>query len=216
MRTHRHTNFTSRALAVAGVLALTLTACGGDGTDDPAAADDPAATETTAPADDADPPSDDDTGMDDMADDGTESDGTSDATDDMDDMGMSGDYGEPADPSEADRVIEVNVDNDLAFEPADFDVAAGEVVTFRISNTGDVEHEFVLGDEEAQDQMAEMMESGDDHDDSGGMGNAVSIHAGETAELTWRFPSAAGSVLIGCHVPGHYDAGMSGTVTVTE
>ena len=117
MRTYRHTNFTNRALAAVGVLALTLTACGGDGTDEPAAADDPTATEAAAPADDADSPSDEDTGMDDMADDGTASDDMSDDMDDMDgmdDMAMSGDYGEPADPSEADRVIEVNVDNDLA------------------------------------------------------------------------------------------------------
>lgn len=218
MRMHRHTNFTSRLLAVAGVLALTLTACGDDGTDDPAVDDDPAATETTSPTDDTAAPSDDATGADDMA--GDDMDDMEDMDDqgsemDMDDgMDMSGDYGEPADPSEADRVVEVNVDNDLAFEPADFEVAAGEVITFRIANTGDVEHEFVLGDEEAQNQMAEMMDSGDDHAHSGEMSNAVTIHAGETAELTWRFTSP-GSVLIGCHVPGHYEAGMSGTVTVT-
>ena len=74
----------------------------------------------------------------------------------------------------------------------------------------------MLGDKEAQDQMAEMMESGDDHAHSGEMSNAVTIHAGDAAELTWRFPSATGTVLLGCHVPGHYEAGMSGTVTVTQ
>ena len=59
--------------------------------------------------------------------------------------------------------------------------------------------------------MAEMMENGEtmSHDDP----NAVVLAAGETKELTWRF-SEAGTVLIGCHQPGHYAAGMTGTVVV--
>lgn len=213
MRTHSTKTSRSRILAVAAALAMALTACGGDGADDTAASDD-VATEADSPPEDAETetPTDDETGMDDMADE--EMDDQASEMDMDEGMDMAGDYGEPADPSEADRVIEVNVDNDLAFEPNEFEVAAGEVVTFRISNTGDVEHEFVLGDEEAQEQMAEMMEGGDDHAHSGDMGNAVTIHPGETAELTWRFTSP-GTVLIGCHVAGHYEAGMTGTVTVT-
>ncbi|MDX1619998.1 MAG: plastocyanin/azurin family copper-binding protein [Nitriliruptorales bacterium] len=184
-------------LVLVTTVALLAAACGGTDTDTTTDTDStPTAAETT-----------DDMAMDDM---GSETEMASDGEMDMD---MSGTYGEPADPSEADRTIEVNVDNDLAFEPADLTVAVGEVITFRITNTGQVEHEFVLGDEEAQQEMAEMMESGDDHAHSGEMSNAVTVHAGETAELTWRF-TQAGTVLIGCHVPGHYDAGMTGTVTI--
>ena len=194
----RSTTMRLAAVAVAGLL---LAACGGGGD---TAGEDAA---TSAPPD-ADQTQDDGSG------DGGDMTGTE--MDDMDDdMDMSGAFGEPADASEADRTIEVTVDNDLAFEPAEFEVAAGEVVTFRITNTGDVEHEFVLGDEQAQQQMAdEMAEGGDDHGESGEMSNAVSIHPGEEAELTWRFPDQATTVLVGCHVPGHYEAGMRGTVTV--
>lgn len=186
------------AVAVAGLL---LAACGGGG--DTAGED--AATSTPPDAEQT---------QDDGSGDGGVMTGTE--MDDMDDdMDMSGAFGEPADASEADRTIEVTVDNELAFEPAEFEVAAGEVVTFRIINIGDVEHEFVLGDEQAQQQMAdEMGEGGDDHGESGGMSNAVTIHPGEEAELTWRFPDQATTVLVGCHVPGHYEAGMRGTVTV--
>lgn len=127
-------------------------------------------------------------------------------------------FGEPASAEEADRVIEVNVDNDLRFEPDTFEVVSGEVVTFRVTNTGDVEHELVIGDEQAQqamaEQMAESATEGDGHGHSGEMGNAVTVHAGETAELTWRFADP-GTVLIGCHVQGHYEAGMDGTITVS-
>lgn len=208
MRANRNKQPTNRSLIVAAALALTLTACGGgDGTDDTMAAEDAATTDTTSAGDgDATEEATDDDSMDDSAEDASDDDMADgdmddDSSDGMDmddemDMDMSGDYGDPANASEADRVIEVNVDNDLAFEPSEFEVAAGEVVTFSITNSGDVEHEFVLGDQEAQDQMAEMMESGDDHAHSGDMSNAVTIHAGETAELTWSFTSP-GTVLIG-------------------
>lgn len=182
-------------LIAGGALILLLAACGGGsdvGTEVPGTpTGDTTATQETA---------------DDMAMDDDETMG--------DDMAMGGSYGEPADPPEADRTIEVNVDNDLAFEPAEFEVGVGEVITFVISNTGDVEHEFVLGDQDAQEEMAQMMDSGEDHAHSAGeMSNAITIDAGETAELTWRF-SEPGTVLVGCHVPGHWEAGMRGTVTV--
>ena len=223
----------TRIMVLLAALALALGACGGGTSDDPTAAGDTGATDEVSPSDDVaadddmedmddaddmddmdDMSEDDADGMDDMSDDAAE-DGSEDVmSDDMDmDMGVEMDFGAPADPSDADRVIEVNVDNDLAFEPADHEVTAGEVITFRIANTGDVEHEFVLGDEAAQEQMAEMMQGGDDHAHSGEMSNAVTVHAGETGELTWAFTSP-GTVLIGCHVPGHYEAGMVGSVVV--
>jgi uncharacterized cupredoxin-like copper-binding protein len=179
------------AVVAAGLL---LAACGG-------AADTAGEASTTSAPPDADEAQGDATGggMDDGMDDG---------------MDMSGAYGAPADASEADRTIEVAVDNDLAFKPDEYEVAAGEVVTFRITNTGDIEHEFVLGDEQAQQQMAEEMAEADGHAHSAEMSNAVTIRPGEEAELIWRFPDEATTVLVGCHVPGHWEAGMRGSVTV--
>lgn len=204
--------FTIR-LAVVAATGLLLAGCGGDN-----AGGEDAATSTTPEADQ--PPDDEaEDPQDDHADEGGDTGGgeMDDMDDDMDmgdDMDMSGAFGEPADASEADRTIEVTVDNELAFAPAEYEVATGEVVTFRITNTGDIEHEFVLGDEQAQQQMADEMGEGDGHAHSGEMSNAVTIHGGEEAELTWRFPDEATTMLVGCHVPGHYDAGMDGTVTV--
>ncbi|MBW3661615.1 MAG: cupredoxin domain-containing protein [Actinobacteria bacterium] len=131
----------------------------------------------------------------------------------MDAMGSTP-VGEPAEPSEAERTIEVTVDNSFAFMPDAFEVSAGEVVTFEIANTGDIEHEFVIGDEQMQAAMADEMASGDGHAHAGAMSNAVTIHAGETATLTWRF-TEPGEVLVGCHEPGHYEGGMRATITVS-
>ena len=124
-------------------------------------------------------------------------------------------FGEPGHADDADRVIEITADEDLTFSPDSFTVSAGETITFRIVNQGNLPHDFTLGDQETQDaheaEMAEMMESGETmmHDDA----NAISLPPGETKELTWHF-TEAGTVLIGCHQAGHYAAGMTGTITI--
>ena len=120
-------------------------------------------------------------------------------------------FGSPADATTADRTLEIAATDGLVFEPAEFRVEAGEVVTFRLINEGNLVHDFTLGDQATQDEheaeMAEM--NGMVHDEP----NVVTIPAGETAELTWEF-GETGTVLIGCHQPGHYAAGMTGEITV--
>lgn len=120
--------------------------------------------------------------------------------------------GEPADASEADRTIEVEA-RDIAFDPTTVEVAAGETVTFVVTNTGEALHEFTLGDAAAQEQHAEEMESGHAGEAHHGP-NSITVEPGRTEELTWRFESA-GELEYACHVPGHYEAGMRGTVTVS-
>lgn len=121
-------------------------------------------------------------------------------------------FGEPADAADADRVIEVTASDDFRFDPATITVAAGETVTFRIVNVGAIPHDFTLGDESTQQAHAEEME------EMAGMAmadepNAMVIGPGETRELTWHF-TEAGSLLIGCHQVGHYEAGMKAEVLV--
>ncbi len=123
-------------------------------------------------------------------------------------------FGSPADASDADRVIEVDANDDFTFGPAEILVSAGETITFVVTNTGNLPHDFTLGDQHAQDEhaaeMAEMMAGGEmAHDDP----NAVVVEPGATKELTWHF-SEAGAFMIGCHQPGHYAAGMVGSVDV--
>ena len=44
--------------------------------------------------------------------------------------------------------------------------------------------------------------------------NAVDVPAGTTVRLVYTFDQP-GTLEYGCHVPGHYPAGMRGTITVT-
>ena len=121
-------------------------------------------------------------------------------------------FGQPAKSQESDRVIEIEASDDFRFDPEAVDVKKGEVITFTVNNVGEVPHEFTLGPADVQDEHAEeMAEMGDMEMD--GDPNAISIGAGETNGLTWEF-TEAGSLLFGCHIPGHYEAGMVGDVDV--
>ncbi|MEX1156366.1 MAG: plastocyanin/azurin family copper-binding protein, partial [Chloroflexota bacterium] len=122
-------------------------------------------------------------------------------------------WGEPAEAGKADRVIEITMSDQLRFEPASVEVRVGETVTFRVTNAGAIPHDFTLGDAETQDEHeAEMVAGG-----MAGMGhgepNTASLDPGEDADLTWRF-TRAGSIRYGCHLTGHYAAGMVGTITI--
>jgi uncharacterized cupredoxin-like copper-binding protein len=121
-------------------------------------------------------------------------------------------FGEPGVPADADRVIEITAGDDFRFDPASITVTAGETVTFRVTNTGAIPHDFTLGDDATQQSHAEHMEA------MAGMTmpdepNAMVIGPGETRELTWHF-TEPGNLLIGCHQAGHYAAGMLAEISV--
>ena len=116
-------------------------------------------------------------------------------------------------PSAAATRIEVTLTDALKIDPAAMTVPAGVPVTLVVTNSGATDHEFYLGDEEAQaeheKEMAEM--GGMTHDEPEG----IAVEPGETKELTYTF-AEAGETLAGCHVVGHYGGGMKATITVTE
>ena len=119
----------------------------------------------------------------------------------------------PASASAAQTRIEVSLSDSLKMEPASMTVPAGMPVTFVVTNSGGIDHEFFLGDEGAQMKHEEEMMS------SGGMTmdepDGIVIKPGETKELTHTFASA-GESMAGCHVTGHYGAGMKAAITVTQ
>ncbi|KXG83719.1 cupredoxin domain-containing protein [Pseudomonas mosselii] len=144
-------------------------------------------------------------------------------------------FGEPAEAAKATRTIEV-VLKDIAFEPKSIKVKAGETVRFVLVNEGKLPHEFNLGDKamhaEHQKEMiamqGKMLTAGMNHEgmdhgqmDHGQMGaghghaggNTVLVQPGQRAELTWTFRKSA-PIEFACNVPGHYQAGMVGPLTI--
>jgi uncharacterized cupredoxin-like copper-binding protein len=130
------------------------------------------------------------------------------------DMGMDiGALGEQGEAASADRTVQITANDQLAFDPDAVDVRIGETVTFEIANTGTVDHEFVLGSADFQQQHEEEMQGGEM--EMGGEPNELEVPAGETTSMTWRF-TEAGTTEFGCHEPGHFAAGMVGDISVTE
>jgi uncharacterized cupredoxin-like copper-binding protein len=125
-------------------------------------------------------------------------------------------FGEPGTAGTVDRTINITM-KDITFDPAAVQVKTGETIRFVVTNRSEGDHDFTIGDVEAQTahrkEMAEMMERGMEmhHDDDP---NAVSVEAGETGTLIWKF-THAGSFEFDCNIPGHYEAGMKGVITVS-
>ena len=112
---------------------------------------------------------------------------------------------------QAPQTVRVEMTDELRFEPAEFTFQAGETVQFEVINAGEIVHEFLIGDEAAQDEFEMEMSEGDGmaHDTDAG----VSVEPGESATFEYTF-AEAGELLAGCHEPGHYDGGMVATITV--
>lgn len=119
--------------------------------------------------------------------------------------------------SPADRTVEVTM-KDILFEPKTVTVKKGETVRFVFRNSGQLDHDAFIGDTKAQQDHEEDMRKGDKdggHDDGHGDDEkAVTVVPGKTAELTHTFDKV-GTMEIGCHQAGHYEAGMKVTIEVT-
>jgi uncharacterized cupredoxin-like copper-binding protein len=99
----------------------------------------------------------------------------------------------------------------MMFQPDRVEVKRGEQVRFKIRNSGLLEHEFILATTDENLKHAEQMMKNPEmeHDDP----NGKSVAPGKNSEILWRF-SKAGQFEFGCLIPGHREAGMTGTVVV--
>jgi uncharacterized cupredoxin-like copper-binding protein len=124
--------------------------------------------------------------------------------------------------------VQVVMNDSFRYQPASIVVRAGHRVTFTVHNAGRLPHEFILGDRATQLDHEHQMQSASPgtghththahmHDmaaSPGGTG-ALTVPPGATRRLTWTFDKP-GIVLYGCHVLGHWAAGMKGTILVVS
>lgn len=122
-------------------------------------------------------------------------------------------FGKAARPEEATRTVKVDMADTMRFTPSEIAVKRGEAVRFVATNRGKVMHEMVLGTRADLERHAEMMRKhpGMEHDEP----HMLHVGPGKTGEMGWRF-TRAGEFLYGCLVPGHFEAGMVGKITVRE
>lgn len=104
-------------------------------------------------------------------------------------------------------------DGSMGFQPAALDVKAGETIRLRFQNKGEVEHEFVMDTNasimEHKELMAKFPEM--EHADA----NAIRLEPGKRGEIVWTFANA-GKFEFACLIPGHYESGMKGELTVAN
>ena len=122
------------------------------------------------------------------------------------------DWGIAGNGADASRTIVLRMTDDMRFTPAHFDVRQGETVRLRVENRGQVLHEVVLGTAQTLQAHAEAMRKfpGMEHDEP----YMAHVAPGGREDLIWRF-NRAGRFDFACLLPGHYEAGMRGTFTVT-
>jgi len=113
------------------------------------------------------------------------------------------------------RSIEVTMNDQMRFKPDQLEVQAGETIRFVVHNTGKTTHEMVLGSDDDIRQHADAMKQGAGHDaaHAHGQGAMISLAPGQRGELVVHFAEAT-RLQIACLVPGHYEAGMRGNLTV--
>lgn len=136
------------------------------------------------------------------------------------DHGASGDHGQlaigvPGHEEKVSRTITVTMrekdDGSMVFEPGSLAVAKGETIRFAFKNNGDAEHEFVMDTHKGILDHKVAMEKWPnmEHADP----NSIRLESGETGEIIWTF-NRGGEFQFACLIPGHFDAGMHGKLSV--
>ena len=121
-------------------------------------------------------------------------------------------FGRIGDPKKVSRTIDLDMSDAMRFAPAELAVKQGETVRFRLKNSGKVMHEMVLGTMQELKEHGEMMKQhpGMHHAEA----NMVHVAPGKTGALVWQF-TKPGAFHYACLVPGHFEAGMLGTIKVS-
>ena len=123
--------------------------------------------------------------------------------------------GQPGDPKKPARIVMVTMretpDGKMIYVPNKVDAKRGEQIRFIITNAGEIPHEFTLASVDDNLKHAEEMKKNSEmeHDDP----NSKTVQPKKKAEIVWRF-SKAGTFEFARLIPGHREAGMTGTVGV--
>jgi uncharacterized cupredoxin-like copper-binding protein len=104
------------------------------------------------------------------------------------------------------RLIEVSMDDQLKFMPMEIPVTKGETVRFLLTNAGTVTHEFAVGPKEKVDA---------DEVDGTIVVEADEITAHKLKVLDYTF-DGPGPYGYACHEPGHFEAGMFGSIVLAS
>lgn len=120
-------------------------------------------------------------------------------------------FGREGDPKQVSRTIRIEMSDAMRYSPSHITIRRGETVRFVAANRGRQLHEIVIGTPEELETHAALMRQhpGMEHDDA----NMAHVQPGASGEIVWQF-TQAGEFRFACLIPGHYEAGMVGRITV--
>jgi uncharacterized cupredoxin-like copper-binding protein len=124
----------------------------------------------------------------------------------------------PIVPGASDAPREVNlIAKDYAFLPEALDLVPGETVLLHVINGGLEIHEAIIGDMAVQDAW-EVAEAGTVGAPPGPTpvvsvppevsGLRIVVRSGERVDVVWTVPDTTARLIVGCHIPGHWQKGM--------
>lgn len=121
--------------------------------------------------------------------------------------------GNPGVATGVNRIINVDMTDNMRFTPSSIQVKQGETIRFIVRNAGQIKHEFTLGTEKELAEHARLMQAFPDmtHVEP----NKIALAPGAQGEIFWQF-TTPGNVDFACLYPGHHEAGMKGQVKVTQ
>ena len=120
-------------------------------------------------------------------------------------------FGRPGDRAKTTRTISVDMSDAMQFAPAEIEVRQDDTIRFVVKNSGKQMHEMVLG------SMAELKEHhalmqkylGMEHEEA----YMAHVPPGKSGTIVWQF-TKSGEFNFACLIPGHFEAGMIGRITV--
>ena len=125
--------------------------------------------------------------------------------------------------ADATRTLEIEM-KDFGFAPRTLVLEAGQNVTLVLRNTDTVEHELMAGRDPSEEtgykqDLLALFDVSATHVSDDAMAHArdavaVRVAPGQTATISFLVPGAFGRWEIGCFLPGHYAAGMRGSLSI--
>ncbi len=120
-------------------------------------------------------------------------------------------WGIAGDAKAVKQTVTLSMSDSMRFTPDRIDVKQGDTVKIVLKNTGAVTHELVIGTKKELDEHVALMAKfpNMEHDEP----YMAHVAPGKTGEIIWTF-NKPGSFDFACLIPGHYQAGMVGKITV--
>ncbi len=105
---------------------------------------------------------------------------------------------------------EISVDmTEFSFTPSSNSVSAGSEVTVSLTNSGTLEHNWVVM------EAGYTVDSPFDESDQANVLAETSVGTGGSSTFSFTAPSDGGTYQVVCSVPGHLEGGMQGSLSVT-